>query len=94
MRTRQGIAAAALLASLCVAWIMVVVAVVVPGEQTLLIWAGIALGTGTAPMLVIIQRRRAAEAAYDEAYLLGLKHAGPDLLRGHPPSRRQGADIP
>lgn len=94
MKTRQGIAAASLLASLCVAWIMVVIAVVVPGEQTLLVWAGILLATGTAPALVITQRRRAAEAAYDEAYRLGLQHSGPELLKVHSPTQQRGDEAP
>lgn len=92
MRTRQGIATPALLASLCAAWVMVVAAVIAPGEHTLLVWAGIVTGTGTVPPLVLAQRRRAAEAAFDEAYRLGLEHAGPELLKVHPPTRRQGGD--
>ncbi|WP_369377628.1 hypothetical protein [Streptomyces sp. cg36] len=94
MKTRQGIAAATLLASLGVAWIMVVIAVVVPGEQTLLVWAGILLATGTAPALVITQRRRAAEAAYDKAYRLGLQHGGPELLKVRSPSQPREDDTP
>lgn len=94
MKTRQGIAAATLLASLCAAWVMVVIAVVIPGEQTLLIWAGIVLATCTAPALVITQKRRAAERAFDKAYRLGLQHAGPELLTVHPPTQQRRDEAP
>ncbi|MEL3944474.1 hypothetical protein [Streptomyces sp. LNU-CPARS28] len=90
MKTRQGIATATAVVSLCVAWIMVVSAVVVPGEQTLLLWAGIVLATGAAPALILILRRR-AEVAFDEAYHLALTHV-PELRKSHPPTQQRGDD--
>ncbi|MCT9090613.1 hypothetical protein N4G70_17375 [Streptomyces sp. ASQP_92] len=87
MKTRQGAATVTAVVSLCVAWIMAVVTVVVPGEQNLLLWAGIVLATGAVPALVLTLRRR-AESAADKAYRLGLGHGGPDLLKVYPPQQR------